>query len=260
MMNDLFSAIDWADVFRMEAGIGVSIIATDGRVVYNNEAAGKLFGVESVEVTGQLNINALFHPEFVRERLAWIQQVVEKGKPLRAQHIYQGQQMVSTIYPIQDGGALLQQISSAIASHEAAGGGGDEGAGERTEPAAEHCALVISRREADIVPQDIETVTSQYVDLGCLSALSKRELEIFVLLGHGKSVPEVAKMLYRSPRTIERHKTEIGRKLGYSTLAEIARAVGHLGLTYDHVQLERFHALAKRYDQKRSGEEETKGD
>ncbi|TWU23060.1 Bacterial regulatory protein, luxR family [Novipirellula galeiformis] len=247
-MSSLFNAINWVDVFRMESGIGVTIVAADGRVAYSNEAARALFGVEPAKTPGQRNLSALFHPEFVRERLAWIQQVIKEGKPLRARHIYNGQQMASTFYPIQDGGDLLQQTATPTSGDEDHSDDNLREAGEdkvSADAIVEHYALIISRRDADVDSQDIETVTSQYVDLGCLSALSNRELEIFVLLGHGNSVPGVAKMLHRSPRTIERHKTEIGRKLGYSTLAEIARAVGHLGLTYDHVQLERFHALAK---------------
>ncbi len=249
-MSSPFSSINWADIFRMEVGIGVTIVTKDGHVAYSNDAARTLFGVTPSETEGYRHLSVLFHPEFVRERLAWIEQVIEEGKPLRARHIYDGQQMVSTFYPISDGGELVRSMEV---------GGGDTANVQQGEDAAEQVdeakpnddsgggsyALILSRRDAVDSDANIETVTSQYVDLGCLSALSNRELEIFILLGHGKSVPEVAKMLHRSPRTVERHKTEIGRKLGYSTLADIARAVGHLGLTCDHLQLERFQALVK---------------
>tara|TARA_R110002073_G_scaffold60209_24_gene151328 strand:+ start:10651 stop:11451 length:801 start_codon:yes stop_codon:yes gene_type:complete len=255
-MSSPFSSINWADIFRMEVGLGVTIVTKDGRVAYSNESARSLFGVTPAKLGTYRHLSAVFHPEFVRERMAWIEQVIEDGKPLRARHIYNGHQMVSTFYPISDGGELLRsmdatkQDDASVNANENQpapideSSAGDESNSDDESGGAQY-VLILSRRDPLDSTEDIETVTSQYVDLGCLSALSNRELEIFILLGHGKSVPEVAKMLHRSPRTAERHKTEIGRKLGYSTLAEIARAVGHLGLTYDHLQLERFHALAK---------------
>jgi len=243
-MGNLFDAIDWADIFRVEPGIGLSLLSRDGSVIYSNEAARALFGVDPPSLDHgdtPRKLSDIFHPDFVRERLAWINQVLEEGKPLRAKHIYDGQQIVSTIYPV--GEMSARQFADSTSEEK------PEIKSEATEVTSEssrnHYALVISRHDQGEGSPSIDTVTSQYIDLGCLSSLSKRELQIFILLGHGNSVPEVGRMLHRSPRTIERHKTEIGRKLGYSSLAEIARSVGHLGLTYDHIQLERFKARAE---------------
>ncbi|TWU41915.1 LuxR C-terminal-related transcriptional regulator [Novipirellula artificiosorum] len=247
-MVNLFDSIDWADIFRVEPGIGLAIISKEGNILYSNGAILALFGVPSRDPQTQSaprNLGDIFHPDFARERMEWIKQVLEEGRPLRARHIYQGQQIVSTIYPV--GESMVQKFRGTVEQPQAAG---DEPATEVDSEhppegtAAVHYALFISRRDGQEDSSEINTVSSQYIDLGCLSSLSKRELEIFILLGHGNSVPEVARMLHRSPRTVERHKTEIGRKLGYSSLAEIARAVGHVGLTYDHLQLERLKALA----------------
>ncbi|TWU40374.1 Bacterial regulatory protein, luxR family [Novipirellula aureliae] len=243
-MGNLFDAIDWADIFRVEPGIGLTILSKDGAVIYGNDAAYALFGIAPPSSDdGELprKLSDIFHPEFVKERLAWINQVIVEGKPLRAKHIYDGQQIVSTIYPVGESTALQFRDSDSEESGVSTDAESDAVTGEE---GVNHYALIISRHDQGQDSPSIDTVTSQYIDLGCLSSLSKRELQIFILLGHGNSVPEVGRMLHRSPRTIERHKTEIGRKLGYSSLAEIARSVGHLGLTYDHIQLERFKARA----------------
>ncbi|TWT82782.1 Bacterial regulatory protein, luxR family [Planctomycetes bacterium CA13] len=255
-MGNLFDAIDWADIFRVEPGIGLTIVSKEGDLLYTNEAALSLFGLSGPDAPQRQppkHLKDVFHPDFVRERLGWIQKVIEDEKPLRATHIYQGQRLVSTFYPIAE--STAQQFRGmGEADHEnriddATTGAEEVDSHQASDPADgeqnEHYALIISRRDGQEASSAIDTVSSQFIDLGCLSSLSKRELEIFILLGHGNSVPEVARMLHRSPRTVERHKTEIGRKLGYSSLAEIARAVGHVGLTYDHIQLERFKALSQ---------------
>ena len=60
--------------------------------------------------------------------------------------------------------------------------------------------------------------------------LTARELEVFTLLGHGMSVPRVAKLLHRSPKTIERHKCAIAKTLNVNSQAEMVAVVTSVGL------------------------------
>lgn len=212
-MSPTINSFDWEDIFSSEPGIGVSIVSQEGYVLYSNAAAFSLFQAEPVETTEPWHLTDRFNADFVRERLEWISEVLNSGKPLLAHHIYGGKDLQSMLYPVT----------------------------RNDQPAV----LVITRRDGVPPASHLRTVESRYIDLGELSSLSPRELEVFILLGHGKSVPEVARMLYRSPRTIERHKTEIGHKLGVSTIADIARMVAQTGLTYDHTRLERFQAVVK---------------
>ena len=46
-----------------------------------------------------------------------------------------------------------------------------------------------------------------------LTRLSDRELEVFELIGHGKSIGEIASQLNISPRTVDAHRSQIRKKL-----------------------------------------------
>ena len=53
--------------------------------------------------------------------------------------------------------------------------------------------------------------------------LSDRELEIFELLGNGKSTKEIATQLRLSPKTVETHRAHIKEKLGLTTSGETVK-------------------------------------
>jgi DNA-binding NarL/FixJ family response regulator len=57
---------------------------------------------------------------------------------------------------------------------------------------------------------------------GVIDALSEREKEVFMLLAEGKKNSEIAKMLFVSPRTIDTHRLNIMKKLGFKTNGELA--------------------------------------
>lgn len=49
-----------------------------------------------------------------------------------------------------------------------------------------------------------------------LQKLTDREMEVFELLGHGKSAHEIGRQLNISPRTVDAHRSHIREKLGIS--------------------------------------------
>lgn len=67
-------------------------------------------------------------------------------------------------------------------------------------------------------------------DLGDLSPLSRRELEVLRLLGFGLTTPQMAERLHRSPRTVEKHLDSIKRKLDIRTTAGLVRLSVERGL------------------------------
>lgn len=212
-METLMNELNWAQVFASDPGMGVAMVGPDGEIIFASESAIALFGADPNQNVQGRYIDDFFHPEFARERLGWIQRVCEQQQPLTVRHIYQGKHIVSTLLP-----------TSAAPDNDR--------------------VLIVSRLASpDDPPANVEEVKSDLLDLGKLSSLSDRELEVMVLLGHGRSVPETARLLHRSPRTIERHKEQIGHKLGASTIAEIVKIVSKLGLTVDHLQLKRLEAL-----------------
>lgn len=54
-----------------------------------------------------------------------------------------------------------------------------------------------------------------------LEGLSDRELEVFQLIGQGKTMKEIAKDLHLSPKTIEVHRSNIREKMKVSSAAEL---------------------------------------
>lgn len=64
----------------------------------------------------------------------------------------------------------------------------------------------------------VEQVASQSSPL---EALTAREFEVFVMLARGKSVAEIAEVLFLSPRTIGTHLYNIKKKLGAGNAAEL---------------------------------------
>lgn len=56
-----------------------------------------------------------------------------------------------------------------------------------------------------------------------LDALSDRELQVFRLIGRGRSTRRIAETLHLSIKTIESHREHIKHKLGLQTAAELAQ-------------------------------------
>ncbi len=196
-------------------GIGVSITDKDGRLLFVNDTAKLLFS-ESIETDYRGKFISDFHPrEFTEERLAMIKRVLEDGKPLSISHIYHGRRIQSTIWPIRDHRPPYGRVI--VVTHE-----------RSHDPLGSELA------------DQCETISSAFIDLGPLNVLTYRELEVLVLLGHGMNVPEAAAVLYRSPKTIQRHKASISQKLGAHGQADLVAIVTVIGLNMDDIKLKRL--------------------
>ncbi len=214
-----FSAVDPQTLWQalsQTPGVGVSITDQQGQLIFVNDTAQVFFSDESgLDYAGK-NI-ADFHPEaFVQERLALIKRVVDEHRPLTIEHIYRGRRIESTLWPIERKDGPVPRVLVVT----------------RSGPAGQH----------DGSTDAPEVVRSQYIDLGPLAVLSNRELEVLVLLGHGMNVPEAAKAIHRSPKTIERHKSSISQKLNVSGQAELVSIVTSIGLELDDVHLKRLRS------------------
>ena len=60
-------------------------------------------------------------------------------------------------------------------------------------------------------------------EMDAVERLSDRELEILELIGKGKEVREIAKLLHLSPKTVETHRAHIKDKLDLKNSREVAR-------------------------------------
>lgn len=61
-------------------------------------------------------------------------------------------------------------------------------------------------------------------------ALSEREREVLTLLAQGKTYQQIAETLYISPKTVDFHRTNLMRKLGLSTRADLTKYAVQRGL------------------------------
>jgi len=63
-----------------------------------------------------------------------------------------------------------------------------------------------------------------------LESLTAREREVLGLIGRGMSLPQIARQLHRSQKTVESHRLSLGRKLEASNRVELARIAITAGL------------------------------
>jgi len=200
-----FASIDpaWQAVSRTP-GVGVGLFDVGGGLLFLNDTTKLLFfGTVDVEYVGK-SISDFFVSEFVQERLELLRRVVNENKPFRFTDILFGRPIESVLWPIKDTGPPFERV------------------------------LVVSRAAPrnslfEKISDDLESMESRFIDLGDLDVLSKRELEVFALLGQGMTVPKVASTLHRSPKTIERHKSSITTKLslqGQNDIIYIATSLG----------------------------------
>jgi len=65
---------------------------------------------------------------------------------------------------------------------------------------------------------------------GADEPLTKREAEILKLIISGKSNKEIARILYRSKRTVESHRDHIMHKLGVNNVADLVKIAVKIGI------------------------------
>lgn len=80
-------------------------------------------------------------------------------------------------------------------------------------------------------------------DLGRLSDLTSRELEVLRLIGESMTTAEIADRLHRSVKTIEWHRVSLGSKLGAANRVELARIAASAGLQF--LENEMFAKICK---------------
>lgn len=75
-------------------------------------------------------------------------------------------------------------------------------------------------------------MTASSFDLGRLSNLTSREMEVLRLIGESMTTAEIAERLHRSVKTIEWHRVSLGSKLEAANRVELSRIASTAGLQY----------------------------
>ena len=77
----------------------------------------------------------------------------------------------------------------------------------------------------------LETFSGRKVMDSPLGGLSDRELEVFQLIGQGKTMKEIGDQLHLSPKTVEVHRSHIREKLKITSAAELISYAARWGET-----------------------------
>ena len=210
-MNDEF----WR-ILKSQPGVGVLIVDREGVVLFCNEQAKEIYYGHDFNPVG-MTIEQVEGPEFAAERMPVIQKVIQTGEPVVLRHVRGGKHTEALIWP-------MQKI---------------EGRKERV--------IAITRQllESESSHGQYESVDSKLVDLGPLDALTRREIEVLALVGHGMPLKAIATHLGVAQRTVERYRTDIARKLNITSIAEAARIVQVADLDTSDAQLPRLHRWRK---------------
>lgn len=194
------------DALVSDPGTGVAVLDTDGRVLYANDTMAGLFVNVTAEQAVGKTMAEILPADFASERLEYIRQTAEKGRPLLIKSTWKGRRIRSAVHPIPgDGGGTskLLVISRPIASED----------------------------EFKRMDGEFDVVEAKVTDMGDLSSLTPREIEVLALIGQGLSIKQIAELLNRSPKTIENHRHSLGIKLETTNRVQLARIAYEAGLT-----------------------------
>jgi DNA-binding CsgD family transcriptional regulator len=200
----------WASIIT-DPMTGVAIISSDGRTLWANDQIARIVhgdNATGAQYTGT-DWEDLYPREWIDERLELMRQVRETGKPILLRTIWRGHQLLSWIHYIP----------------------------KEEEDDSPDRFLVITRRigtanekQLEAIKAGATVVESNVASLGDLEPLTNRELEVLALLGQGLSIKEIASALHRSAKTIENHRSSIGRKLNLDDRVQLAELACRAGL------------------------------
>lgn len=194
-----------------EPSIGFAIVDGEGIVRFANARSAELFLRGKPEDAINKSMKELFGKDWAAERMAVLKQITLTGKPAIIRHIRHGRQIQST----------LRQLS---------------------EPGDEEISYLVITTEGEqdpAHPESFEVIESKLAHFGPLDPLTRREIEVLALIGHGMSTKEIAETLHRSPRTVERHCDSLREKLQTANRVQLAEFARLAGLRIEDANLKR---------------------
>lgn len=173
---------------------------TDGNYVVANHAFCELLGAPQNKVIGS-RITDWFPPRVAEERRAMRMHVLRTGRAVHVTDLLRGRRFTGTVRPFEGG------------------------------PYRDCVFALLQARPPRPDEIDAGLYPLECFDLGPLATLTARELEILELIGRGLSQREIADRLGRTVKTVEAHRSSLGKKLKAKKnvhLVQIAIAAGML--------------------------------
>ncbi len=92
------------------------------------------------------------------------------------------------------------------------------------------CGTYFSTEAPTILLRHMETLAQPTREKNSLETLSRREMEVFLLLAEGESTKAIARSLFISPKTVESHRHHIMQKLEADSVVALTRMAIRNGL------------------------------
>ena len=187
-------------------GVGVNVCTNDGRTLFANESDNEIYfgkdqsGPDTYEWSGR------FPKAWSNERLDFVKTALSSGQPVRVRLVWRGSQILSLFQPV---------------------------AGE------DRCVIVSNRVAGPLGESMADVSRSRFVSLGVMSKLSPREVEVIALIGRGLPTRDIAELLDLSPKTVEKHRDAIVRKVGERSRIRLAEYAYDAGLQPEDAKLDR---------------------
>ena len=204
------------------SSLSLIVLTLDGTIVYANAVAYKGFaGVDKYSIQGK-HLTELTPPGWANERIEYMQRAAQTGKPVSLIDLIAGTRLYTTLRPveIERNGHNETLIFITV------------------EPISSVQLQRIRQRFADG-----ELIAAEHIDLGRLSVLTPREIEVLALMGQGLRQKDIANKLCRSVSTIDRHRERIGIKLGITDRADLIALAREAGLEVQDAK--RIHVSLK---------------
>ena len=196
------------DALTQDAEVSVLVVDTHGTIRFANTAAQEAMGAGRADLNGK-SWHDLLPKDVADERVRCAEQVVQTSRPIALIGMIKGVCRCAIFRPIESDtpeGARVLVICRPLTAMDR----------EPKFDAVDGCTVVVA----------------QFNDLGPLSALTERELEVLAFIGEGLSTAEIAQRLHRSVKTVEWHRRLLGSKFNVTNRVELARIAIRAGLTH----------------------------
>ncbi len=187
-------------------GVGVNVCTGDGRTLFANDTDNELYFGDGSKGSDSYEWSGRFPKAWSAERLEYVKNALSSGQSLRVRSVWRGAQLVSLFQPI----------------------------------AGEDQCLIVSNKVAGPLGESMADIArSRFVSLGVMSKLSPREVEVIALIGRGLPTRDIAELLDLSPKTVEKHRDAIVRKVGERSRIRLAEYAYDAGLEPEDAKLDR---------------------
>lgn len=204
--SSLPSPAHWQDILNDAGAPAVIADPFSGKIIWGNAGYAAVYGAgtAAAELPGKAVVD-LINDEAAAERIGICREVIRTGKARTVRDLWNGRAMCVTVRPIAPWDGAPQGAIFAVFR-----------------------PVWPEQPGFDGMCPNAQVVRT--VDLGPLSQLSKRELEVLALIGEGLTNAQIAARLHRTAKTIEAHRTSLAAKLGVTTRVELAAVAARAGL------------------------------